>query len=276
MPIHKVQIVGAGPGALDLLTLRAIRALEQAEIVLYDRLVQPAVLDLAKKAECIYVGKEPQQSSKERQDRICRLLIEYAKKGKKTLRLKGGDPFVFGRGGEEALALSQAGVPFEIIPGITSPVAAPSAAWIPVTHRGIASSFAVFSGQSANPLKSGIDWEIAARIPTAVFLMGVNRLPMIVRELIAHGRHPETPIGIIEKGTLPEQQVYIGTLSDILERIDEISAPSTIVVGEVVLLREQMEIAFAAAQPYTAHESFGDEQPQSIQLPDVSIDYTRN
>ena len=237
----KVLIVGAGPGAPDLITVRGLRALEQADVVLYDRLTHPALLDYAPAAaERIYTGRAPGAAGTDRQARIHRLMIEHAQRGRVVVRLKGGDPFVFGRGGEEMLALAEAGVPFEVVPAVSSSIAAPEAALIPVTHRGVAAAFAVFAAHEAEETVPAIDWEIAARIPTAVFLMGVERLPTIVDRLIAHGRRPGTPIAVVERGTLETQRVVTGTLRTILARAADVTPPATVVVGEVVGVRGQV------------------------------------
>lgn len=239
----KVYIVGAGPGAVDLLTLRAWRLLGRAEVVLYDRLVNPKILEeIRPGALLIDVGKRLRQSSSARQNTIHQLLIEHVETGKLVVRLKGGDPFIFGRGGEEVAVLAEAGIETEVVPGISSAIAAPASAGIPVTMRGVASSFAVFAGHPAEGRNDdGIDWEIAARMETAVFLMGVGRLPLIVAHLLAHGRSPETPVALVEKGTLPEEQVVTGTLADIVEKAAHINPPAALVVGEVVLQRAAVQ-----------------------------------
>jgi len=241
-----VTLVGAGPGAVDLLTLRAIRKLEEADIIFYDRLVSPEVLAFARPdCELIYVGKEPTMDSQARQERAHTLMIGHARMGKTVVRLKGGDPFVFGRGSEELLRLRAAGIEVEIVPGISSAIAAPQSAWIPVTHRGLASSFGVFAGRPGDNVdQGGVDWLAAARMRTAVFMMGVARLPLIVAELIEHGRSPETPIAIVCSATWEDEKVYTGTLANICEVAREATSPATIVVGEVVGVREA---ALAAA-----------------------------
>ncbi len=230
----KVFLVGAGPGAPDLLTLRAVAVLERAEILLYDRLVNPELLKHAPRAEHIFVGKELGADSNARQERIFTLMIGHARAGKTVVRLKGGDPFVFGRGGEEVLKLRAAGLPVEVVPGISSSIFAPQSAMIPVTFRGVAASFGVFAGHPGDTDGSRVDWVAAARIQTAVFLMGVARLPVIVGNLLAQGRAPQTPVALIEKASLPEQKVVTGTLATILGKADEVQPPTTIVVGEVV------------------------------------------
>lgn len=243
MKAGKVILMGAGPGAPDLLTLRAVRLLQQAEVVLFDRLVHPEILEWASpQAEMLYVGKEKGLCSHQRQMQIHRLLVDKALEGKLVVRLKGGDPFVFGRGGEEALILHQHGVSFEIVPGISSSMAVPALAGIPVTHRGIASSFAVFTGHEATDGQAtGIDWDSAARIPTAVFLMGVKQLPVIVRKLQEHGRSPNTPVALIERGSTPEEVVVVGELHNIVDKAAAVRPPAVIVVGDVVTLRQQWE-----------------------------------
>ena len=247
MQTGKVFLVGAGPGDPQLITLRGLNALRQADVVLYDRLVHPDLLNHAPPdAARIYAGKAPGKPGRPSQEHINQLLIDYACDGKVVVRLKGGDPFVYGRGGEEALALSAAGIPFELVPGVSAAVAVPEAALIPVTHRGTASAFAVFAGHEADGTSAtGTDWEIAARIPTAVFLMGVERLPQIVVELLAHGCAANTPVAVIEQGTLSEQRVFTGTLRDISMRAEAARAPATIVVGDAVNIRSLIQANIA-------------------------------
>ena len=236
----RVFLVGAGPGAPDLITMRGVNALRQADVVLYDRLTHPALLDYAPEhAERVYCGRAPGAAGDDRQARIHHLMIRHARDGRVVVRLKGGDPFVFVRGGEELLALAAEGVQVEVVPGISSSIAAPSAAGIPVTHRGLASAFAVFAAHEADAATTPpVDWHVAARIPTAVFLMGVERLPTIVAQLVAHGRSIDTPAAVIEQGTLDSQRVYIGTLGTIVARTKDVRPPATVVVGEVVSISE--------------------------------------
>ena len=231
--------MGAGPGALDLLTLRAVRALQNADVVLYDRLIGDDILNLATKAERIYVGKEPQMNSWQRQERAHTLMIGHAREGRNVVRLKGGDPFVFGRGGEELLRLRGAGIPVEVVPGISSSIAAAASAWIPVSYRDLSPSFGVFAGHPGDGVRKVVDFEAAARVGTAVFLMGVARLEEIVNGLIEHGRDPHTPIALVERATLPDERVVTGTLSNIQEIARDVRAPATIIVGEVVDVRHQ-------------------------------------
>jgi uroporphyrin-III C-methyltransferase len=242
----KVFLVGAGPGAPDLITLRGVAALGQADVVLYDRLVHPSVLDHAPAGALrVYAGRAPGEPCRDRQEAIHRQLIEHARAGRTVVRLKGGDPFVFGRGGEELLALARAGVACEVVPGVTAATAVPAAALVPVTHRGVSAAFAVFTGHdTAEGSTSGVDWALAATIPTAVFLMGVLRLREIVGELIAHGRAPDTPAMMIERGTLPDQRIASGQLADLPDAACDLRPPATLIVGDVV--RVQASVAAAA------------------------------
>lgn len=235
-----VYLVGAGPGDVGLLTLKARELLEAADVVIYDRLADDAILNFCAGAKKIYVGKSA-GSHTLKQTEINQLLVEEARQNKLVVRLKGGDPFVFGRGGEEALYLREQNLPFEIVPGVTSAVAVPAYAGIPVTHRGIATSFAVVTGHE-DPTKpeSTINWEkISTAVDTLIFLMGVANLPQIVEKLIAHGRKPETPAALIRWGTKPAQEVLITTLKE--APLKKISPPAIFVVGEVVNLREQLK-----------------------------------
>ena len=240
----KVILVGAGPGDPGLITLRGVRALGQADLVLYDRLANPSLLaHAAPGADTRYVGKESDAPG-ERQAAVNRLLVSEAKQGKTVVRLKGGDPFVFGRGGEELEALAEAGVPFEVVPGVTSAVAAPAYAGIPVTHRGLAAAFTVVSG-SEDPDKPGppLDWAALARTPgTLVLLMGARRLDEIAAALIRHGRAADTPAAVIQWGTLPAQRTVSGALADIAQRAADagIGAPAVAVIGEAARLGERL------------------------------------
>jgi uroporphyrin-III C-methyltransferase len=233
-----VYLVGAGPGDPELITVRGLRALRSADVVLYDRLANPALLAEAPAwAELVDVGKRPRDPQQTKQDFINDLLVRYGKAHSAVVRLKGGDPYVYGRGGEEAMALRAAGVSFEVIPGVSSAIAAPAAAGIPVTHRGVANGFAVFSGHEAEGGTSdGIAWEAAVAIPTAVFLMGVERLPHIVAKLREHGAPDSRPVAIVSRGTLPDQVMVSGVLGNIVEKAEGVEAPAVIVVGDVVAL----------------------------------------
>jgi len=236
-----VYLVGAGPGDPGLLTVRGARVLARAEVVVFDRLSVSSLLDLAPAAaERISVGKAPGHAEVSQED-INKLLVERGLAGQQVVRLKGGDPFVFARGGEEAAALLEAGVAFEVVPGVTSSIGVPGTAGIPVTHRGISAAFAVFAAHEADDAAGpAVDWHVAARIPTAVFLMGVERLPTIVAKLTTHGRRVDTPIAVIERGTFEEQRVTIGTLANILARTKDVRPPATIIVGDVVSVRESV------------------------------------
>lgn len=236
-----VYIVGGGPGDPGLITVRGMECLRKADVVVHDRLVNNQLLAYAPQAERIDVGKSPNHHPIP-QSQINLILVEKASEGKIVVRLKGGDPFVFGRGGEESQALIEAGIAFEIVPGVTSAIAVPAYAGIPVTQRGMATSVAFVTGHCAgsNPLE--LNWQALAQgIDTLVFLMGISSLPVIVASLIDAGRPSDTPVAVIEKGTLPEQKVVIGTLVDIIDRTAEIQPPSIIIVGEVVSLHETLQ-----------------------------------
>ena len=240
----KIYLVGAGPGDPLLLTIRGKTCLEQADVILYDYLANPALLKLAKPAaERIYVGRRG-RGVYEEQDEVNRMMIEQARAGKTVVRLKGGDPFVFGRGGEEAEAIAAAGLPFEIVPGVTSAVAVPAYAGIPVTHRTLASTVAFVTGhEGAAKGESVLEWpRLATADGTLVFLMGMKTLPAIVARLLDEGKSATTPVAVIRWGTRPNQRTVIGTLADIIERaqVEELGPPSIIVVGEVVRLRKHL------------------------------------
>ena len=239
-----VFLVGAGPGDPGLLTLRAVELLGSADVVLYDRLIPPGALRHARpQAELIYVGKQgggPQMP----QEEIDRLLVEHGRAGRRVVRLKGGDPLVFGRGGEEALKLREAGIGFEIVPGITAGVAAPAYAGIPVTHRELASGVAFVTGHE-DPAKpeSALDWAALARFPgTLVFYMGVRALPRIAERLQAEGRPADEPAAVVERGTLPGQRTVLATLADVADKAAEqaIRAPAVTLVGPVAALRQDL------------------------------------
>ncbi|MFA5055653.1 MAG: uroporphyrinogen-III C-methyltransferase [Dehalococcoidia bacterium] len=239
-----VYLVGAGPGGIGLITLRGLELLRQADVIVYDRLADDGLLARARgDAEMIYVGKAAGDHSVE-QGEIDRILVAKAKEGKSVVRLKGGDPFVLGRGGEEAEALFQGGIPFEVVPGVTSAVAVPAFAGIPVTHRGMASSFAVVTGHE-DPTKedSSVDWKkLATSVDTVVCLMGMGNLKVIVDRIIKGGRSLTTPVALIQNGAGPRQRTLVATLATIVahaERAD-FRPPVVIVVGDVVALRERL------------------------------------
>ncbi len=236
-----VYLVGAGPGDPGLLTLRGLECLQKADVVVHDRLANHKLLAYATQAEFIDVGKQPDHHPVP-QSRINTILVDAAQKGKVVVRLKGGDPFVFGRGGEEAQALVEAGIPFEIVPGVSSAIAVPAYAGIPVTHRGVACSVAFITGHCEGSKPLDIDWQALVHgIDTLVFLMGVHNLQTIVTALMEAGRPPETPIALIEQGTLPEQKVVAGSLADILEKAAKVKPPAIIIVGEVVNLHATLD-----------------------------------
>lgn len=237
----KVYLIGAGPGDPKLITVRGLEALRAADAVVYDRLASPLLLKHAKPgAEKIFAGKLPDKHQMKQED-INRLLIDLAHAGKIVARLKGGDPTVFGRVGEEAEALAELGIPFEIIPGVTSATAVPAYAGIPVTHRDFASSFSIVTGhEKTNKTSPGVDWEPLARTSgTLVFLMGVANLGRLADELISRGRDPETPAAVIRWGTWMEQRTLVGSLATIARQAEEagFSSPAVIVIGEVVRMR---------------------------------------
>jgi len=294
MASGRVYLVGAGPGDPGLLTIKGLECIRRADVIVYDRLVHPAILAHARPdAELICAGKAKNCHTM-KQDEINRLLVDKAGEGKTIVRLKGGDPFVFGRGGEEAEVLAEAGIEFEVVPGVTSAIAVPAYAGIPVTHRDFASTLGIITGHEkaiegatgrggdgeirrvgdgatgrggdaetgrrgdgpivpsplagegqgeGGTLRSRIHWDkIATGLDTIVFLMGVENLPNIVAELVKHGRDPSTPIALVRWGTRAEQETLVGTLADIVEKVESagFTSPAVIVVGEVVNLREKL------------------------------------
>lgn len=241
--VGEVYLVGGGPGDPDLLTFRALRLMQQADVVLHDRLVSEDVLALCRRdADYIYVGKRRDQHTLPQGD-INTLLVKLAKEGKRVLRLKGGDPFIFGRGGEEIDTLAEEGIPFQVVPGITAASGCASYAGIPLTHRDYAQSVRFVTGH----LKDGgydLNWsEMVRKDQTLVFYMGLMGLPRICQELIDHGRSPETQVALIQQGTTRDQRVYTGTLDSIVSDIAKIKIkpPTLIIVGEVVQLHERLK-----------------------------------
>jgi uroporphyrin-III C-methyltransferase len=239
----KVFLVGAGPGDPKLLTVKAAELLKTAEIVIYDRLVSEAILSLIPEtAEKIYVGKKSGKHIVP-QEKITDLLIEKALTGKNVVRLKGGDPFVFGRGGEEAEALAEKKVPFEVVPGISSAFAAPLYAGIPVTHRDYASSVAIVTGHQAGEGERSVNWaKLAGSVDTVVILMGLESLESIVKKLLDGGLNPATPVAVIEQGTSQQQRTLTGTLITISKMAQkaDLHSPAVIVVGNVVNLGRKL------------------------------------
>ena len=242
----KVYLVGAGPGDPGLVTVKGLKLLQQADVVIYDRLVsQRLLLEAKPEAEKIYVGKSSKIQQTIAQEEVDQLLIQKARAGGLIVRLKGGDPFVFGRGGEEALALVEAGIPYEVVPGVTSAIAAPAYAGIPVTHRGLSSSVVILTGhEDPAKLESSIQWEkLATAADTLVLLMGMETLGKVAEILLSHGLSPATPVAVTQWGTEPRQKTITGTLADIVEQVKSsgLGPPAVVVVGSVVKLRDKLQ-----------------------------------
>lgn len=236
----KVYITGAGPGDPALLTLKAHHIIGQADVILHDRLINKKILKLApKRCEIIYVGKSDQMHIL-KQDQINKLLLQKARAGKKVVRLKGGDPFLFGRGAEEALYLAKKNIPFEVIPGVTSAIGVPELAGIPLTHRKMASSVAILTGHEAGNKKSTIDWPALGKIHTLVFLMGASHIGQIAGKLVKSGRSKNELVALIERGSTANEHVTVATLGGIIKHPPILKPPAIIVVGKVVRLREQL------------------------------------
>jgi len=288
MKAGKVYLVGAGPGDPGLISVKGLESLKKADVIIYDRLLDDLLLGLAPPdAERIYVGKSAGEHAKP-QAEINQLLVTKAKEGKTVVRLKGGDPFVLGRGGEEAEVLARNSIPFEVVPGATSAVAVPAYAGIPITHRGLASSFAVITGhEDPNKEVSSINWEkLATGVDTIIFLMGMKNLPEIVSKLIKFGRPPDTPVAVIKEGTKPEQKTVVGSLRDIVPRVEacHLTPPAVIVVGEVVKLRDELRwfdnrplfgkrilVTRARHQASALSQLLAEHGAQPIELPTIDI-----
>ena len=284
----EVYLVGAGPGDRKLITLKGVECLQRADVVIYDLLVNVRLLEHCRPhTEKIYGGKEAGKHKK-RQSETNDLMIQRAKAGKMVVRLKGGDPFIFGRGGEEAQTLAEAGIDFEIVPGVTSAIAAPAYAGIPLTHRCYASSVAFVTGHSAAlGAHSTIRWEkLATAVDTLVVFMGVGHLREIAERLMEHGRKPETPIVLVRWGTTPQQETLEGTLADIVPKAEAVDFrnPAAIVVGEVNVLREQLRwfdrkplfgrkiiVTRATDQASNFVERLEDDGAEVIQFPTIEI-----
>jgi len=254
-----VYLVGAGPGDPRLITVLGLERLRRADVVVYDRLVSRELLEEAPAtAERIFVGKAPGEHSAD-QEEINAILVQQARAGRTVVRLKGGDPFVFGRGSEEALACAEADVRCEIVPGVTSAISVPELAGIPVTHRELAGGFAVVTGHCAEGDRQ--DWSALARVETLVILMGLSRLPEISASLLFHGRGADTPVAVIAQGSLPGERTVVATLGEIAGEVARagLRAPATIVVGEVVRIRERLRSPRSAfhdlAQPELEHHA---------------------
>ncbi len=284
----KVYLVGAGPGDPGLLTLKARECLSRADVVVYDYLANPILLQYAdERAELIYVGKKGGAPSRSQQE-INRLIIAKARQGLQVVRLKGGDPFIFGRGGEEAQDLVAAGVAFEVVPGVTSAIAVPAYAGIPLTHRDYTATVAFVTGhEDPTKAESKIAWDkLATGVGTLVFLMGMGNLATIVERLMAHGRSPETPAAVIYRGTTPEQKTVVARLADIVTKVNEaqLEPPSVIVVGEIARLRSELNwfearplfgkrivVTRARAQASRFLRSLADLGAECIEFPTIEI-----
>ena len=257
--LGRVSIVGAGPGDPELITVRGLARVRAADVLVYDRLVAPELVAAAPpSAERIFVGKARGFAALDQRG-IEALLIARADAGKHVVRLKGGDPYLFGRGGEEVAALAAAGIPVEVIPGVSSALAAPASAGIPVTHRELASSLTIVTGHE-DPAKpeSAVDWDwLAASSGTLVILMGLHQLPRIRDRLIAGGRNPETPAAAIASGTLPDQRVVTATLADLPETVaaTHLAAPALVIVGDVVRCRALLASSALHGAPVVAAPS---------------------
>jgi len=236
----RVYITGAGPGDPELITLKGIRVLREADVIVYDRLANPELLAHSRSdSEHIYVGKRPDKPSVS-QAQINSILISKAQAGRIVVRLKGGDPFIFGRGGEECEALVAEGIPFEVIPGISSSMAAPAYAGIPLTHRNYGRSFAVVTGHTADHQGHFENWEHLSHIDTLVVLMGLKHLPQIMQTLQKHGRSPDTPVTLIENATLSRQRTCTATLGTIAEKTVSFNSPATVVIGELAAMTSDL------------------------------------
>ena len=270
VPTGKAWLVGAGPGRADLITVRGLRALQTADVVIYDRLIGLELLNEARPdAELIFAGKRPDYHTLS-QGEINRLLVERVQTGQQVVRLKGGDPFVFGRGGEEALALRAAGLPFEIVPGVSSALAVPAYAGVPVTHRNVATNFAVITGHEApGKANSQTDWEALARIPTLVVLMGVGQIATIAQALVAAGRDGQTPAIAISQGTTDQQRSIRAPLAHLPAAIAAaaLDAPAVIVIGEVAAFHEQLDWFL----PDGVSAGLVEEEPIPLLLPGLAV-----
>jgi uroporphyrin-III C-methyltransferase len=239
--VGKVYLTGAGPGDIELLTMKAYRIVQKADVIIYDRLANPDILGMAKDGcEFVYVGKEDSHHILP-QEEINEVIYQNALKYEIVVRLKGGDPFVFGRGGEEGIYLHKRGIKFELIPGITSAIAVPEYAGIPVTHRGVTVSFRVVTGhESHNKEQSQIPWENYKSDDTIIFLMGLHRLEIICKKLLEIGKPKDYPVAVISQGTTANEKTIVGTLENIWELAKNLPTPALIVVGKVVNLRKEL------------------------------------
>lgn len=242
MRVGKVYLVGAGPGDPGLLTVRGLELLRKAQVIVYDQLVNPVLLEeTSPVAIKVFAGKQAGRHCIT-QEQINEVLIDHARLGYEVVRLKGGDPFVFGRGGEEAEALAYAGVPFEIVPGVSSAVAVPAYAGVPLTHRNYSSSFAVITGYESRKPQSSVQWaKLATAVDTLVILMGLKSLAQITTDLLSHGLAAGTPVAVISRGTMQEQETVTGRVADIVDKAAHLESPAVIVVGRVVELRSRLK-----------------------------------
>lgn len=266
----EVYLIGAGPGDPDLLTLRAVQLLQQADVVLYDRLVSDAVLDRARRdAERIFVGKEPGGDHHKTQQRIHDLLVQYAKRGLRVARLKGGDPFIFGRGGEEIEVLAENGIPYVVVPGITAALGAAAAAGIPLTHRRLAQSVTFAAGHALDD--ESLDWRsLTQPHHTVVFYMGVSQLPRIAAKLLEAGASPVLPAALVERGSLAEQRVVRGSISTIAQiaQDEKVEPPALLIVGEVAsLAKAENELLAVADEARRAHAPLSNTEIAAVGSP---------
>jgi len=260
MRLGRVYLVGAGPGDPGLLTVRGLELLRRAQVIVFDQLVNPDLLEEASAgAMKIFAGKRAGRHCIA-QSEINQVLIDHAALGYEVVRLKGGDPFVFGRGGEEAEALAAAGIPFEVVPGVSSAIAVPAYAGIPLTHREYSSSFAVVTGHESRKLESSVQWDkLAAAVDTLVILMGLRNLQQITTALLSHGLAPGTPVAVISRGTTQEQETVTGSVSDIVDKAAHLDSPAVIVIGRVVGLQQRLNWFESAFESQRDALSYGDE-----------------
>jgi uroporphyrinogen III methyltransferase / synthase len=260
MRLGRVYLVGAGPGDPGLLTVHGLELLRRAQVIVFDQLVNPDLLEeVSAGAMKIFAGKRAGRHCIA-QSEINQVLIDHAALGYEVVRLKGGDPFVFGRGGEEAEALAAAGVPFEIVPGVSSAVAVPAYAGIPLTHREYSSSFAVVTGHESRKLESSVQWDkLVAAVDTLVILMGLTNLQQITTALLSHGLAPGTPVAVISRGTTQVQETVTGTVNDIVDKAAHLDSPAVIVVGRVVGLQQRLNWFESAFESQRDARSYGEE-----------------
>lgn len=259
----KVYLVGAGPGDPDLITVKGAKVLKKADVIVYDRLANPELLAMTSdRSEHLYVGKRPDKPSVS-QSQINRILVAKAREGKVVARLKGGDPFVFGRGGEECEALKAENISFEVVPGISSALAAPAFAGIPVTHRKVARSFTVVTGHTVKNADTFANWEHLVNADTLVILMGVKSLPKIAETLTRLGRPADTPVSVVQQATYSSQQTVLGTLETIAEKTKSLSPPATIVIGELAAKSKELAWFNSKTGESTQQETISNSRPRA-------------